>query len=61
MQEPKWTFDHTLMQQLFRACIHLPTSYQNGELLLQVYQYCIYVNYSSELLSQPNPEVLDDA
>ena len=27
---------------------------------LQVYQYCIYVNYSSELLSQPNPEVPDD-
>ncbi|DBB12443.1 TPA: hypothetical protein ACH3X3_005248 [Trebouxia sp. C0006] len=26
-----------------------------------VYQYCIYVNYSSELLSQPNPEVLDEA
>lgn len=22
-----------------------------------VYQYCIYINYSSELLSQPNPEI----
>ena len=47
------------MQQLFRARIH--KLYLNGELRLQVYQYCIYVNYSSELLSQPNPEVLDEA
>ncbi len=44
----------------FPCTCSLDQFHQNGKLLLQVYQYCIYVNYSSELLSQPNPEVVDE-
>ena len=28
---------------------------------MQVYQYCIYTNYNSTLLSQINPEIIADA
>ena len=63
MQHESWilhvyTHDHAAA---FPCTYSLNKLHQNGELLLQVYQYCIYVNYSSELLSQPNPEVLDEA
>lgn len=51
-----------LIMHATRQCLSLLIcwSVTDQYCVLQVYQYHIYTNYSSVLLSQPNPEIVAD-